>query len=90
MLVEADVDAALVVGDVVVGREEVVVPSVAGAAQATTVTTMTRAPNPQDAFRNFRDSDLPLLEKVRLTIKNTSIKVKNRSNCCGNHGEPGC
>jgi len=39
---------------------------------------------------NWSDSDLSLQEKVRLAVKNNLIKIKNRSDCCGNHGEPGC
>jgi hypothetical protein len=47
-------------------------------------------PDP-DAFRsNFHDSDLPLAEKLYLAAKNHAIKIRNRSSCCGNHGEPGC
>ena len=33
---------------------------------------------------------LPLRTKVRLTVKNMWIRLSTRSNCCGNHGEPGC
>lgn len=40
--------------------------------------------------RNWRNSDLPFAEKMFLAIKNNAIKAKNRSDCCGNHGEPGC
>lgn len=47
-------------------------------------------PRPDDFFNNFADSDLPLLEKLRLAAKNTAIKLKNGTDCCGNHGEPGC
>ncbi|MCJ7781908.1 MAG: hypothetical protein MUQ27_13905 [Acidimicrobiia bacterium] len=49
-----------------------------------------RRPNPRDYFGNFSDSDLPLLEKLRLVAKNNAIKIKNGTTCCGNHGEPGC
>jgi hypothetical protein len=41
-------------------------------------------------FNNFNDSDLPLLTKIRLAAKNTAIKARTGSSCCGNHGEPGC
>ena len=47
-------------------------------------------PNPRDYFNNFSNSDLPLLEKLRLVAKNNAIKIKNGTSCCGNHGEPGC
>ena len=46
--------------------------------------------DPLDGMRNWRDSDLSLFEKTRLTIKNNAIKARNRSSCCGNYGEPGC
>jgi hypothetical protein len=49
---------------------------------------MTR-PNIGSLWSNW-NQDLPLLEKVRLAAKNTAIKAKNGSSCCGNHGEPGC
>ena len=42
------------------------------------------------AGSNWANSDLPLREKLRLLAKNNAIKAKNRSQCCGNHGEPGC
>ncbi|MGI9585390.1 MAG: hypothetical protein ACR2N7_07340 [Acidimicrobiia bacterium] len=47
-------------------------------------------PDPRKYFSNFSESDLPLLEKLRLVAKNNAIKLKNGTNCCGNHGEPGC
>ena len=39
---------------------------------------------------NFRTYDAPLGEKLRLSWANTRKKVKTHSNCCGNHGQPGC
>jgi len=47
-------------------------------------------PGLRPSFNNFRNSDLPLLEKLRLVAKNNAIKLKNGTSCCGNHGEPGC
>ena len=47
-------------------------------------------PGLRPSFDNFRNSDLPLLEKLRLVAKNNAIKLKNGTSCCGNHGEPGC
>jgi len=43
-----------------------------------------------DYFNNWARTDLSLREKVQMSTKNTAIKLKNRSGCCGNHGEPGC
>jgi len=39
---------------------------------------------------NWSRSELPLAEKVRVAVRNNLIKLRTRSNCCGNHGEPGC
>jgi len=41
-------------------------------------------------FTNFRTYDAPFPSKVRLALANTWKKVRTRSGCCGNHGEPGC
>lgn len=46
--------------------------------------------NPSDFVNNFKNSDLPIMERVRLAAKNNAIKLKNGTSCCGNHGEPGC
>ena len=47
-------------------------------------------PSFRASLANWREWDGPFAEKVRLTIKNNLIKARTRSNCCGNHGEPGC
>jgi hypothetical protein len=47
-------------------------------------------PTPRGFYDNWANSDLPYAEKVLLALKNNAIKIKNRSNCCGNYGEPGC
>ena len=47
-------------------------------------------PGLRPSFDNFANSDLPLLEKLRLLAKNNAIKLRNGTTCCGNHGEPGC
>jgi hypothetical protein len=51
---------------------------------------MSHRPHPRHVVNNWRNSDLPFLEKLALAAKNTAIKAKKRSDCCGNHGEPGC
>lgn len=51
---------------------------------------MSRRPNLGEALDNWRRSDLGYATRLRLLIKNNAIKMKNRSSCCGNHGEPGC
>jgi hypothetical protein len=47
-------------------------------------------PGPADFAHNWRESDLPFIEKLRLALRNTGIKVRTRSDCCGHPGEPGC
>lgn len=50
------------------------------------------APRPSlgQVFTNWNSYDAPFGTKFRLGIHNYWLRVKNRSNCCGNHGEPGC
>lgn len=47
-------------------------------------------PSLRDAFNNFHTYDAPLGERLRLLVRNNLTKVRTRSNCCGNHGQPGC
>jgi hypothetical protein len=51
---------------------------------------MSDLPSPSASWRNFWESDLPMLQRLRIAAKNNLIKARTRSNCCGNHGEPGC
>jgi len=39
---------------------------------------------------NWREYDGSTLEKLRLYARNSWIKLRTRSSCCGHHGEPGC
>jgi hypothetical protein len=41
-------------------------------------------------FANFSSYDAPFPTKVRLALANNWRKVRTRSNCCGNYGQPGC
>ena len=47
-------------------------------------------PSVGDAWDNWRDSDLPYLQKVRLALRNNLTKLRTGKGCCGNYGEPGC
>lgn len=47
-------------------------------------------PSPLAFFTNWRTYDAPFTEKVRLAFRNNAIKLRQRSDCCGNHGQPGC
>lgn len=46
-------------------------------------------PSPSEALDNLR-KPMPLGRKIRLIVRNNWIKLRTRSECCGNHGEPGC
>jgi hypothetical protein len=41
-------------------------------------------------FANFSTYDAPFPTKVRLALANSWSKVRTRSDCCGNYGQPGC
>lgn len=47
-------------------------------------------PNPREFLANFREYDAPFHEKVAMAVRNNLTKVRRRSDCCGNHGQPGC
>jgi hypothetical protein len=42
-----------------------------------------------ETLQNLRQP-MPLGRKIRLVLRNTWLKIRNRSDCCGNYGEPGC
>jgi hypothetical protein len=42
-----------------------------------------------EAADNLRQP-LPLTLKLRLLARNNWRKLRTRSDCCGNYGEPGC
>jgi hypothetical protein len=48
-----------------------------------------KRPSIRDFFTNLSDQR-PLAEKIRLLLRNNAIKLKNRKDCCGHPGEPGC
>jgi len=39
---------------------------------------------------NWREYDAPLATKLRLALRNYGLRLRRRSGCCGNAGEPGC
>ena len=41
-------------------------------------------------FTNFTAYDAPFPTRVRLALANVSKKLRTRSTCCGNYGQPGC
>lgn len=47
-------------------------------------------PGAATGIDNWRRSELPFPEKLRLAARNNLIKLRNRTSCCGHHGEPGC
>ena len=47
-------------------------------------------PSIRRSLANFREYDAPFATKVRMAFTNNMTKLRSRSNCCGNHGQPGC
>jgi len=47
-------------------------------------------PSMRASWENFRNYDAPLAAKLRMLLANNLKKARTRSNCCGNHGQPGC
>lgn len=39
---------------------------------------------------NWLEYEAPLGTKLRLALRNYGLRIRRRSNCCGNDGEPGC
>ncbi len=50
---------------------------------------METRPSPSAFLSNLR-APMALGGKLRSVLGNTWTKIKTRSNCCGNFGEPGC
>ena len=51
-------------------------------------------PRPKPSFAamraNWSSYDAPFTTKLRMTLSNNWIKLRNRQDCCGNYGQPGC
>ena len=47
-------------------------------------------PSARASLANFRDYDASLATKLRLLVTNNLTKLRTRSSCCGNLGQPGC
>ena len=47
-------------------------------------------PSIRASLANFREYDAPFATKVKMVFANNAKKFRTRSNCCGNHGQPGC
>ena len=41
-------------------------------------------------FTNFSTYDAPFPTRTRLALANNWRKLRSRSGCCGNYGQPGC
>jgi hypothetical protein len=41
-------------------------------------------------FTNFSTYDASFATRTRLALANSWKKVRTRSDCCGNYGQPGC
>ncbi|MHB8086554.1 MAG: hypothetical protein ACYDHZ_12100 [Dehalococcoidia bacterium] len=46
-------------------------------------------PNIKSWFNNM-SAPMPWHRKIRLLFSNFYIKIRNRQDCCGHPGEPGC
>jgi hypothetical protein len=46
-------------------------------------------PNLRATFSNLA-APMPLRQKLKSLLANNWTKIRTRSNCCGNHGQPGC
>ena len=46
-------------------------------------------PSLRAVFSNL-GAQMPLGSKVQRIFANNWTKIRTRSNCCGNYGEPGC
>jgi hypothetical protein len=51
---------------------------------------MADRPSFRASLANFFTYDAPFTTRVKLTVTNNVKKLRTRSNCCGNHGQPGC
>ena len=49
----------------------------------------TRRGTPRETLENLRQP-MPLRRKIRIILRNNWTKLRTRSDCCGNFGEPGC
>ena len=47
-------------------------------------------PSPRHFFDNFSTYDAPFATKLRMAMANNLKKMRTASDCCGNHGQPGC
>ena len=45
--------------------------------------------DPRAALRNLRQP-MPLGRKIKLVVRNTALKFRTGTGCCGHPGEPGC
>jgi hypothetical protein len=41
-------------------------------------------------FSNWATYQAPFGTKLHLVVSNNLLKLRNREECCGNHGQPGC
>ena len=48
-----------------------------------------RRGTPSETLANLRQP-MPLGRKLYLIVRNTWLKIRTGSSCCGNPGEPGC
>ena len=49
-----------------------------------------KRPSLSDARANWRRSNDPFAKKLIQVLSNAMIKIRTRSDCCGNEGQVGC
>ena len=47
-------------------------------------------PSARAFLANWREYEAPWHTKLGMALRNNWTKLRTRSNCCGNLGEPGC
>jgi hypothetical protein len=47
-------------------------------------------PSPRSIISNWNDYPGTATQKLKLALRNMSLRLMKRSTCCGNHGQPGC
>lgn len=57
--------------------------------KGTVVCSEPRQPTPDAFIRNIQQP-MPLARKIRLLVRNGSLKIVRLRSCCGHPGEPGC
>ena len=47
-------------------------------------------PSLRAVIANWQSYDAPRTTKLRMAVRNYWTRIRTRSSCCGNDGQPGC